>query len=176
MHRTFSCAFLASILATGCAHAMQVSSSNVTNGALLAADQVKDGCGGRNISPSLSWSGAPPATKSFAVTAFDPDARGGWWHWVVVNIPASVQSLPPSAGNGRGLPQGAIQAENDFGDASYGGACPPPGSGEHHYEFTVWALPGDRVPLDPNAKAEDVAAYLKAHAVAHAEVVGVYER
>jgi Raf kinase inhibitor-like YbhB/YbcL family protein len=93
-----------------------------------------------------------------------------------VGIPASIQSLPASAGSGAGLPAGAIQAENDFGDFGYGGACPPPGSGQHHYDFTVWALPGESVPFSKDAKAEDVGNYLKSHAVAHADVVGIYER
>jgi Raf kinase inhibitor-like YbhB/YbcL family protein len=166
----------AALIASNAAYGMELTSSNVANGALLSTDQVKDGCGGRNISPALAWSGAPATAQSFAVTAFDPDAHGGWWHWAVVNIPAATQSLPASAGSGAGLPAGAIQAENDFGDFGYGGACPPPGSGQHHYEFTVWALPAPSVPLAKDAKAEDVAAYLKSHAVAHADVVGIYER
>ncbi|MGD0192717.1 MAG: YbhB/YbcL family Raf kinase inhibitor-like protein [Rhizomicrobium sp.] len=169
-------AVMATLVAGTGAHAMELTSSNVANGALLSTDQVKDSCGGKNISPALSWSDAPAATKSFAVTAFDPDAHGGWWHWAVVNIPASIRSLPASAGSGSGLPAGAVQAENDFGDFGYGGACPPPGSGQHHYEFTVWALPAPSVPLAKDAKAEDVADYLKSHAVAHAGVVGIYER
>jgi Raf kinase inhibitor-like YbhB/YbcL family protein len=164
------------MVACGNAHAMDVASTNMANGASLSLDQVKNECGGKNISPALAWSGAPPATQSFAVTAFDPDAHGGWWHWAVVDIPASVQSLPAGAGGGTGLPQGAVQGENDFGDASYGGACPPPGSGPHRYEFTVWALPVASVPLAANAKSEDIATYLKAHAIAQAQLVAIYER
>jgi len=168
-------AAVAALICTG-AQAMELSSTMVANGASLSTDQIKSGCGGKNISPALSWSGAPAATKSFAVTTFDPDAHGGWWHWVVVDIPASVQALPAGAGSGTGLPPGSVQGENDFGDASYGGACPPPGSGQHHYEFTVWALPDASAPLGAAPKAEDVAAYLKAHAIAHTELVAVYER
>jgi Raf kinase inhibitor-like YbhB/YbcL family protein len=176
MHRLALLTICATMFACGGAGAMELSSSNIANGASLSADQVKDGCGGRNISPALSWSGAPADTRSFAVTMFDPDAHGGWWHWVVLDLPASVQALPAGAGSGAGLPPGAMQGENDFGDASYGGACPPPDSGPHHYRFTVWALPVASVPVDAHAKGDDVAAYLKAHALAHAELVAVYER
>jgi Raf kinase inhibitor-like YbhB/YbcL family protein len=163
-------------LSCASAQAMELSSSSIANGASLAADQVKDGCGGKNISPALTWSGEPAGTKSFAITAYDPDAHGGWWHWAVVDIPAAVQSLPAGAGSGAGLPQGAVQSENSFGDAAYGGACPPPGSGPHHYEFAVWALPTASVAVDAHAKAEDVAIFLKSHALASATIIAIYER
>lgn len=168
-------AWLAMLVCSG-AQAMEVSSPSVANGASLSPDQVKNGCGGKNISPALSWSGAPTAAKSFAVTTFDPDAHDGWWHWIVFDISASVQALPANAGSGVGLPVGAVQGENDFGDASYGGACPPPGSGQHHYLFTVWALPSPSIPFDAKSKTSDIASFLKTHAIAHAELVAVYER
>ena len=81
---------------------------------------------------------------------------------------------PPAQAAAPGLPQGAVQGENDFGDASYGGACPPPGSGQHHYEITVWALPTETVPS--GAKLDDMVSFLKSHAIAQAKLVAVYER
>lgn len=173
--RTFFAA-LAAMLVGANAQAMELTSTNVANGASLSTDQVKNDCGGKNTSPALAWSAAPPAAKSFAVTMFDPDAHGGWWHWIVIGIPASVQSLPAGAGSGSGLPNGATQLKNDFGDASYGGACPPPGSGPHHYVITLWALPTDTLPSGADAKAGDAARYLKSHALAHAEITGLYQR
>lgn len=156
--------------------AMVLSSTSMANGASLSPDQVKSDCGGKNVSPELSWSGAPPAAKSFAITMFDPDAHGGWWHWVVIDIPSSSQSLAAGAGNGSSLPKGAMQLKNDFGYASYGGACPPPGSGPHHYETTLWALPVESLPFGADAKPGEIGAYLKAHAIAHAQISGIYER
>jgi hypothetical protein len=87
-----------------------------------------------------------------------------------------VTGLPEGASRGNGLPQGAMQAENDFGDAAYGGACPPSGSGVHHYEFTLYAVDVATVPSGEQMKSGDLVAYLKAHALATAQLVGIYSR
>ncbi len=173
--RMLAMAAIASLVCGG-AGAMELSSPNIKDGAALPLDQVKNDCGGRNVSPALSWSGAPPSAESFAVTVYDPDAQGGWWHWIVVDIPVSVHALPAGAGNGSGLPKGAVQGQNDFGDAAYGGACPPPGAGWHSYNFTVWAVPKAHLPFAADAKPDEIGSYLKFHAVAHASLVAIYER
>lgn len=83
------------------------------------------GYGGANISPEFRWSAAPSGTKSFAITIFDPDAptRGGWWHSVIFNIPATVAELPAGAGNdeSRRFAPTAVQCRNDYGEPGYGG-------------------------------------------------------
>jgi len=169
-------AFLALWTATG--SALELASPDIVNGAALRMAQVNSRCGGENRSPALAWSGTPKTTQSFAITMFDSDANGGhgFWHWIVVNIPASAQGLPAGAGSGSGLPNGAVQAENDFGTPGYGGACPPTGSGPHHYTLTVYALPAAQLPLARSAGASAIATWLKAHALATSTLIGTYGR
>ena len=98
----------------------ELRSDDVADGQMMSQNQVFDGFDmtGRNISPSLSWSGFPAQTKNFAVTLFDPDAPtgSGWWHWVVLGIPASVTKLEAGAAGtgGSGLPEGAFHVRNDY--------------------------------------------------------------
>lgn len=166
------------VLATGSAHAMQLSSPAFANGGRLARAQVNHRCGGSNRSPALEWTGAPSGVRSYALTLFDPDAGGGrgFWHWLVLDIPASVTSLPEGAGAGNRLPEGAKQAANDFGEAAYGGACPPTGSGIHHYIFALYALGVPNAPSGAQTNGAGLSAWLKTHALATATFVGVYSR
>jgi Raf kinase inhibitor-like YbhB/YbcL family protein len=138
------------------------------------------GCTGQNISPTLRWSGAPPGTRSFAVTAYDPDAPtgSGWWHWVIYNIPASVTELPAGAGDPRGTtaPAGSVQGNTDFGAPGYGGPCPPKGDRPHRYIFTVFALETDKLDLPANATAAFVGFNLHANTLAKGTLMARYGR
>jgi Raf kinase inhibitor-like YbhB/YbcL family protein len=166
------------------AQSMTLTSAEVKDGATIAADQVFKGfgCTGNNVSPSLSWSGAPAAAKSFAVSIYDPDAPtgSGWWHWVVFNIPVGTTSLPKGAGDpkGKGMPKGAIQSRTDFGADGYGGPCPPTGDKPHHYQITVFAVDVDKLPdaRDHNASAALVGFDLHFHTLAKATITGLYGR
>ena len=157
-----------------------VTSPDIHNGATIPMVHVFSGCGGGNQSPALSWSGAPKDTQSYAVTIFDPDAPtgSGWWHWTVVNIPASVTSLPENAGaaNSSSLPAGAVQGRTDFGFSNYGGPCPPKGDKPHHYIITVYALKVPSMEIDPQASGATVGFHLHFVTLAKATLVGRWGR
>jgi Raf kinase inhibitor-like YbhB/YbcL family protein len=157
---------------------LTLASNDIADNRSLSRREVFQGfgCEGANTSPELTWSNAPVGTKSFAVTVYDPDAPtgSGWWHWTVVNIPASVSGLTRDAGSH--LPKGAIQGRNDYGQAAFGGVCPPQGDKPHHYQFTVWALKVDKLPLDETASGALVGYMLNANALAKATLTPVYQR
>src|SRR5487761_2249299 len=138
------------------------------------------GCSGENKSPALKWSGAPKETKSFAVTMYDPDAPtgSGWWHWVVINIPADVSELTAGAGslNSTTLPKGAVQGRTDFGVAAWGGTCPPQGDKPHRYIFTVYALKTDKLDVPADATAALTGFMIKANALGKATFTARYWR
>ncbi len=126
-------------------------SNDFHEGGILPVKQVLNDFGhhGENQSPHLAWEGAPAGTKSFAVTMYDPDAPtgSGFWHWVVVDLPASVHELPP---NLLSLPAGSRQTRNDLGTHYYAGAAPPPGSA-HRYVYTVTTLAVEKLSVPDDA-------------------------
>jgi Raf kinase inhibitor-like YbhB/YbcL family protein len=156
-----------------------LTSSDIAEGEMLSNKYVLNGfgCKGGDVSPELTWSGAPKETKSFVVTVYDPDAPtgSGWWHWVVFNIPATVIELPRNAGSGVGLPRGAVQSRTDFGKPGFGGACPPPGA-MHRYQFTVYALGVKKLDLDSKASAALVGFMTRANSIGSAMLTAVYKR
>jgi Raf kinase inhibitor-like YbhB/YbcL family protein len=110
------------------------------------------GCTGDNVSPPVMWKNAPAGTKSFVLTMFDGDRKGGpsgWWHWLVYDIPPNVTQLDAGAGveHGTALPPGALQGRTDLGTAAYMGPCPDQGSGAHQYLFTIYALSVEKLPI-----------------------------
>ena len=90
--------------------------------------------GGQDRSPQLSWEGFPRATRSFVVTALDPDAPtgSGYWHWALVDVPATIRSLPAGIGTELNplLPKPSFQIANDARVARYVGAAPSAGGTE----------------------------------------------
>lgn len=158
--------------------AFQLTSDDIKDGERMPQAQVGNMAGhqGGNISPHLSWSGAPEGTRSFALTVFDPDAPtgSGWWHWNVVNIPPNVTTLTRGCGSGQAeLPAGALQTRVDMGVSSYTGAAPPPGPA-HRYIFTIHALSVDSLPLDANASGAMVGFMVNANGLAKASLTVTY--
>lgn len=132
-------------------------------------------CDGENISPELHWINPPPSTKSFALIVDDPDAPGKVWvHWIVFNIPATMQSL--AAG---------VKQENTFiygitdfyymkhSGWQYGGPCPP--SGKHHYHFTLYAL-DTMLNLPQDTEKDDLLNAMQGHIISKATLIGLYQR
>jgi hypothetical protein len=161
---------------------LKVTSPDIAPGKMISDEQVFNGfgCTGKNISPALTWSGAPAATKSFAVTVYDPDAPtgSGFWHWVVFNIPANATGLPKNAGDVKaGLaPKGGVQSRTDFGVPGWGGPCPPPGK-PHHYIFTVFAVDVDHIDGGtPDTSAAVIGFNLHFHTLAKGSLTGMYGR
>ncbi|MHA6800810.1 YbhB/YbcL family Raf kinase inhibitor-like protein [Bounagaea algeriensis] len=158
-----------------------LTSTDVTDGQPMDQAHAYDGMGmgGRNHSPQLSWSGFPDSAKSFVVTCFDPDAPipGGFWHWAMVDIPASVTELPADAGNrnGQGVPSEAFHVANDFGERAFGGAAPPEGDRPHRYCFAVIAADTEKLGVDDTASPAVVNFMLAFHTVGRAVIAPTYQ-
>ncbi len=179
--RQLSLVFACVMLNTAVAGDFTLSSEHIQHGEFMTKAQEYQGfgCEGDNVSPQLSWQGAPAGTQAFAIMVYDPDAPtgSGWWHWQVVNIPADVSSLPLGAGTpgSNKLPKGSVQIENDYGVKGFGGACPPPKHGAHRYQFTVHAL-SKKLELPDNASGALTGYLVNAHSLASSTIVPLYKR
>lgn len=159
--------------------ALTVRSSVYRDGETIPQSAVFNGmgCTGDNVSPDLTWSGAPPGTKSYAITIWDPDAPTGvgFVHWLLFNIPGDVTSLPAGAGSRRDAGVRATHGTNDFGTRDFGGSCPPPGDPPHHYHLTVYALDVDKLEgLDESTSYAKFKFVSRNHVLAGGEIVGLY--
>ncbi len=158
----------------------ELRSDDVAEGQMMSSKHVYSGfgMGGENISPSLSWSGFPAETRSFAVTCYDPDAPSGsgFWHWMLLGIPASVTSLPTGAGSasGTGRPAGTFHVRNDFGSKDFGGAAPPAGDPPHRYVFAVHALDVDSLDWNDEFSPALAGFFMYSHVIARALLTPVY--
>jgi Raf kinase inhibitor-like YbhB/YbcL family protein len=121
------------------------------------------GCTGPSVSPELSWSGAPAATQSYALTVYDPDAPtgSGFWHWIAWDIPPGTTSLP----TGATLPAGAVNGPNDGGGFGYTGPCPPVGDIMHHYRFSILALDVASLQLPADTRAAFAGFTMRLHII-----------
>lgn len=165
----------------GEAPSFELTSTDLTDGQEVPAPQRSAAFGvpgGEDQSPALSWSGFPDATRSFALTMFDPDAptASGFWHWAVLNIPADVTSLDTGAGaqGSDSMPPGSVTLRNDAGYHGFVGAGPPPGHGDHRYVFAVHALDVDSVDVDASGSPAFGMFNLFGHVLARAELSTVF--
>lgn len=154
---------------------MRITSSAFDDGSAIPREYT---CDGDDVSPPLALEDVPDDAGSLALIVDDPDAPDRVWvHWLAWGIPADVREMP------RDVPKtdvvgelhGIRQGRTDFDAVGYGGPCPPPGHGTHHYRFTVYAL--DRhIDLDAGASRDALEAQLEGHVLAQARLVGTYER
>jgi Raf kinase inhibitor-like YbhB/YbcL family protein len=145
-------------------------SFTLTSSAFRNGDDIPEAftCDGDDLAPPLAWSGAPPATRSFALVMDDPDApRGTFTHWVLYDIPATTTGLTTDA-EGKTLPNG-------FGRSGYGGPCPPRGHGPHRYFFALHALDVPILAVEGKTR-EAFDRALRAHILATAQLIGRYQR
>ena len=150
-----------------------LTSTDVRDGQPLKDDQV---AAKGNTSPQLSWSGAPEGTGSFVVTCFDPDAPtpSGFWHWVLVDVPADVTSLDAGAA-ARPLPGQAFHCRNDGGSFGFMGAAPPKNDQPHRYFFVVHAVSQESLGVDSDASPAVVSFNLAFKTLGRAILHGTYQ-
>lgn len=150
-----------------------VTSTDVRDGEQLA---LRHTYAEGNVSPQLSWEGAPDGTQSYVVTCYDPDAptASGFWHWVVVDLPASVTALDTGAGAGDDSLPGGFHVAGDFGTPSYGGAAPPEGDHPHRYMFVVHAVDVPTLGIDAAVRPAIVGFNLAFHTLARAMIAPTF--
>lgn len=172
-----------------------------------------------NKNPHFAWSDLPQGTQSLALICHDPDVpsrgddvnqegrtvpadlpRVDFFHWVLIDMPASQQSIEEGAfsngvtARGKQGPEiadspipGARHGLNDYtgwfaGDPQmagdyygYDGPCPPwNDSIIHHYVFTLVALDIARLPVAGKFTGQQVREAIKDHVLAQAQLTGTY--
>ncbi|HEU5427776.1 MAG TPA: YbhB/YbcL family Raf kinase inhibitor-like protein [Actinocrinis sp.] len=155
-----------------------LASDDIAEGGTIAETHVFNGFGltGGNSSPHLRWYGAPDNTEGYVVTVLDPDAPtgSGFWHWVVVNLPAHVSELPQGAGSGDEKLPGGFHVRNDYGTRGYGGPAPLAAPKRHRYIFTVHAL-DEPLEVDADTSPAAIGFNLFFHTIARAQLTAEYE-
>ncbi|WP_326641161.1 YbhB/YbcL family Raf kinase inhibitor-like protein [Nonomuraea fuscirosea] len=159
--------------------AFGVRSGTVGDGDPWPVAQMHVSVGGGDVSPELSWWGAPEGSLSFAVTVLDVDAPtgSGFWHWAVVGVAGGVSGLPEGAGDewGSGLPEGAYQLRNDMGEARFMGAAPAAGSGPDRYFVVVHALDVEDIGVPAGSTPAWLGWVMSSHVLGRAILVATAE-
>jgi len=182
MTRTLLALSLTGLATIAGAAEFTLTSPDIAPNSTIATTHVYNGmgCTGGNVSPQLAWSGAPAGTQGYALTVYDPDAPtgSGFWHWVVVDIPASASGLQRGAGtaDGKTLPAGSVQVATDFGTPGFGGPCPPVGDKPHRYIFTLYALKTPKLGLPEHATAAVAGFMIHFNVLGQASFTATYGR
>lgn len=136
---------------------------------------VKYTADGDDVSPPLTWSGAPGTTSEFALICEDPDAPSGTFtHWVIFGIPGNATGLPEDVKKVLKPDDNIVQGKNSFGKIGYNGPSPPRGK-PHHYKFHIYAL-DMRPDLSPGITNDDLCTAMTKHVLAEGEITGIYQR
>lgn len=130
---------------------------------------VRFSCDGENLSPALSWSGAPAGTVEIAISMTDTDA-GGFVHWVLAGLGPTITRLGEAE-----VLDGAILATNGEGTQGYTGPCPPAGDPAHRYVFTVHFL-SQATELSTGVSGDDLLAFVQGATFDGASTVGTFAR
>jgi hypothetical protein len=154
-----------------------VTSPSFQEGEMIPA---KHTCDGQNVSPDISWAGAPEGTRSLLLIMEDPDipvprlALFTWVHWIVYNIPPDITNLREAIPCKEQLDNGVRQGMTSFRRVGYGGPCPL--FGAHRYLFNVYAM--DRtVDLEPReATKKRLLNSIEGHVLAEGRLMGRYRR
>jgi Raf kinase inhibitor-like YbhB/YbcL family protein len=158
---------------------LKVSSSQFTGNGTLPDSAVFNGFGlsGANTSPDLSWTAGPAGTKSYVITMYDPDAPTtvGFWHWLLMDIPATQTSVPAGAGSPGNAQPGTVLGYTDFGFSGYGGAAPPPGPA-HPYHFNVYALDVEKLGLGAGTTGAMLMFCMNGHILDQGRITAIFGR
>jgi Raf kinase inhibitor-like YbhB/YbcL family protein len=153
------------------AEQLKVTSSAFKEGEAIPVTYTYDG---KDISPPLQLASVPAGTKSLALISDDPDAPGGTWvHWVLFNLPADITTIEANIPAKADLSNGAKHGRNSWGNAAYGGPCPPDGT--HRYFFKVYA-PDTMLPVKKRAPMHKLERAMKGHVLAKGQLMGTYSR
>ncbi len=152
------------------------SSSYKENEKMPAKHANKGVVGGENISPLFEWESAPQETKSFALAMVDHHpVANEFVHWLVVNIPANVDSIEEGASGTDNMPTGSKELNTTYGEPVYGGPRPPAGTGDHPYETTIYAL-NEELDIDEDVTLDEFLDAIEGKTIAKASVTGMFSQ
>ncbi len=154
----------------------------ITSPAFAEGEMIprKYSCDGEGISPALKWENIPENAKSLVLISDDPDAPAGTWvHWMVYDIPASINGFPENIPSKdllediEGFNLSGKQGVNSGRSIGYQPPCPP--FGTHRYFFKIYAL-DTMLNFEPGATKKKVLKAMEGHILDQGELMGKYKR